>query len=99
MIWSRFKEPAGIYGGGGGGGGGAPKRNVFLDSNFANPTIKKSKDFLPNLKYQLKCKYPQLSHITHVLYHFCDMNLITACAIFCRAKKKYVGFRFLLIKT
>jgi hypothetical protein len=40
----------------------------------------------------LKSKYPPLaknvtkgynSVVTHVLYHFCDMSLITACAIFC----------------
>jgi hypothetical protein len=32
----------------------APKRNVFLGKNFADPTIKKSKYVLPNHKYQLK---------------------------------------------
>jgi hypothetical protein len=51
--------------------------------------------FLPNLKYQLKNKYPPLaknftkgyhSIVTHVLYHFCDMSLIIACAIFCSLK-------------
>jgi hypothetical protein len=51
--------------------------------------------FLTNLKYQLKNKYPPLaknvtkgyhSVITHALYHFCDMSLITACAIFCSLK-------------
>jgi hypothetical protein len=26
--------------------------NVFLGENFADPTIKESKKFLPNLKYQ-----------------------------------------------
>jgi hypothetical protein len=26
------------------------------------------------------------SVVTHVLYHFCDMSLITACAIFCSLK-------------
>jgi hypothetical protein len=31
---------------GGGGGGLAPKRNVFLGKNFADPTIKKSKHIL-----------------------------------------------------
>jgi hypothetical protein len=68
----------------------APKRNVFLGKNFADPTIKKSKYVLPNHKYQLKNKYPPLAKnftkgyclvVTHVLYHFCDMSLITACAI------------------
>jgi hypothetical protein len=29
-----------------------PKGNVFLGENFADPTIKESKKFLPNLKYQ-----------------------------------------------
>jgi hypothetical protein len=85
-----------IYGWGGGGRGAvAPKRNVFRGKNFANPTIKKSKIWLPNLKYQLKNEYPPLaknftkgyhSVVTHVLYHFCDMSLITACAIFCSLK-------------
>jgi hypothetical protein len=32
----------------------APKRNVFLDENLAAPTIKKSKQFYHNLKYQFK---------------------------------------------
>jgi hypothetical protein len=50
----------------------------------------KSKNNLPSLKYQLKNKYPPLaknftngyrSVVTHVLYHFCDMSLMTACAI------------------
>jgi hypothetical protein len=59
------------------------------------PTIKKLKKYLPNLKYPLKNKYPPLakkftkgyhSVVTHVLYHFCDMSLITACAIFCSLK-------------
>jgi hypothetical protein len=36
------------------GGAGGTEENVFLDINFADPTIKKSKYiFLPNLKYQL----------------------------------------------
>jgi hypothetical protein len=26
------------------------------------------------------------SVVTHVIYHFCDMSLITACAIFCSLK-------------
>jgi hypothetical protein len=39
---------------GGGGGGGAPKRIVFRGKIFADPTIKKSKIWLPNLKYQFK---------------------------------------------
>jgi hypothetical protein len=56
--------------------GVAPKRNVFLGKNLPYPTIKKSKIFLPKLKYQLKNKYPPLaktftkgyhSVVTHVL--------------------------------
>jgi hypothetical protein len=52
-----------IYGGGGGGGGGvAPKRNVFRGKYFSDPTrVKKSKIWLPNLKYQLKNEYPPLA--------------------------------------
>jgi hypothetical protein len=73
----------------------APKRNVFRGKNFADPTIKKSKIWLPNLKYQLKNNYTPLaknvtkgyhSVVTHVLYHFCDTSFITACAIFCSLK-------------
>jgi hypothetical protein len=73
----------------------APKRNVFRGKNFADPTIKKTKIWLPNLKYQLKNKDPPLaknvtkryhSVVTHVLYHFSDMSLITACEIFCSLK-------------
>jgi hypothetical protein len=30
----------------------------LFDINFAHPTIKKSKHFLVNLKYQLKNQYP-----------------------------------------
>jgi hypothetical protein len=36
----------------------APKRNVFRVKNVADPTIKKTKIWLPNLKYQLKNNYP-----------------------------------------
>jgi hypothetical protein len=86
---------------GGGGGGGAPKRNVFLGKNFANPTTKNAKSFLANLEYELKNKYPPLSQnkrdtvqdkgpgdevvVTLVLYHFCHMHLISA--IFCSLKQ------------
>jgi hypothetical protein len=64
--------------------GVAPKRNVFLRNNFADVV-------LPNLKYQLRNEYPPLTKcyhlfVTHVLYHFCDMSLITACGIFCNLK-------------
>jgi hypothetical protein len=41
--------------------GVAPKRNVFSGKNFADPTIIKSKIFLPNLKYQFQNKYPPLA--------------------------------------
>jgi hypothetical protein len=34
--------------------GVAPKRNVLLGTNFADPTIKKSKKISPNLKYKFK---------------------------------------------
>jgi hypothetical protein len=41
---------------------------VFIGKNFADPSIKKSKKILPNLKYQLKNKYQkdtiQLSHMS-----------------------------------
>jgi hypothetical protein len=40
---------------------GSTEENVFLGKNFADPTIKKSKHFLPNLKYQLKNYYPPLA--------------------------------------
>jgi hypothetical protein len=48
--------------------------------------IQPLKFFSANLKYQLKYKYPPLAKdvtkgycpvVTHVLYHFCDMSLIT----------------------
>jgi hypothetical protein len=48
-----------------------------------------------DIKYQLKNKYPPLAEnvakgyrsvVTHVLYHFCDTSLITACEIFCSLK-------------
>ena len=72
-----------------------PKKNVFLVKNVLIQPLKSQKNVLPNLKYQLKNKYPLLaktftkgyhSVVTHVLYHFCDMSLITACAIFCSLK-------------
>jgi hypothetical protein len=47
----------------------APKTNVFLDKNVADPTIKKSKNILPNLKYQLKNKYPPLAKKLTKGYH------------------------------
>jgi hypothetical protein len=70
--------------------GVAPKRNLFRGKNFAQP-LKKVKNLITHLKYQLKNKYPPLaknftngydSVLTHVLCHFCDMSLITACDIF-----------------
>jgi hypothetical protein len=58
--------------------------------------LKRQNFSLPNLEYQIKNKYPPLaknftnwryhSVVTHVLYHFCDMSLITACAIFSSVK-------------
>ena len=75
--------------------GVAPKRRVFLRKKFADPTIKKTKKFFFNLKYQLKNKYPPLTEnltkgyhsvVPHVLYNFCDTSLITVCAIFCSLK-------------
>jgi hypothetical protein len=76
--------------------GPPPKIDIFLGKNFADPTIiKKTKKISPNLKYQSQNKYPPLvknftkeynSVVTHVLYHFCDTSLITACAIFCSLK-------------
>jgi hypothetical protein len=57
--------------------------------------LKGQKFILSNLKYQLKNKYPPVtknftkgyhSGVTHILYHFCDMSLTTACAIFCSLK-------------
>ena len=70
-----------------------PKRDFFLGENFSWSNHQKvKKKCLPNLKYQLKNKYPSLaknftkgyhSVVTHVLSHFCDISLITACAIFC----------------
>ena len=52
---------------------------------IADPIIKKSKKVLTNLKYQLKNNYPKTlwkegyhSVVTHVLYYFCHMSLITA---------------------
>jgi hypothetical protein len=49
--------------------------------------LKSKKNILPNLKHQLKNKYTPLaknftkgyrSVVTHALYNFCDMSLITA---------------------
>jgi hypothetical protein len=57
--------------------------------------LKKLKYFVPNLENQLKNKYPPLgknvtegyhSLVTHVIYHFCDTSLITACAIYIQCK-------------
>jgi hypothetical protein len=72
--------------GGGGGGGGWHRREMFFLAN-----IWLIQPLKVNLKYQLKYKYPPLakdvtrgyySVVTHVLYYFCDMSVITACAIF-----------------
>jgi hypothetical protein len=71
--------------------GVASKRNGFLGKNFVYPTIKEFQNFFPNLKYQLKNKYPPLAKnftkgyrsvvtlmpfTTSVTRH---MSLITAC--------------------
>ena len=92
-----------------GGGGGGPKENVFLGKNFADPTIKKSKTFLLNFKYNFKNKYPPLtknftkgyhSVVTHVIYHFCDMSLTTACVIFLQSEVSYMlSEHFLSLET
>jgi hypothetical protein len=67
----------------------------FVAKILLTQPLKSQKFELPNLKYQLKNKYPPLaknftkryhSVVTHVLYHFCDMILITACEIFCSLK-------------
>jgi hypothetical protein len=63
--------------------GGTAKRNVFRGKDFADPTIKKSRIWLPNLKYQ---NINTHSFVTHVLYHFCDTSLIMVCEIFCSLK-------------
>ena len=79
-----------IYSGGGGGGGWHRREMFFLiGKKFSDPTIKKPKKILANLKYQLKNKYLALANnftkgyhsvVTNVLYrqyHFCDMSLTT----------------------
>jgi hypothetical protein len=66
----------------------------FVAKFFADSNIKKSQIWLPNLKYEFKNKYPPLAKnftkgyhsVTHVLYHFCDMSLITDCKFFCSLK-------------
>ena len=49
----------------------------------------------PQISINITNKYPPLaknvtkgyhSVVTHVFYHFCDMNLITACGIYCSRK-------------
>jgi hypothetical protein len=67
----------------------------FLVKRFLIQPLKGQKFILSNLKYQLKNKYPPVtknftkgyhSVVIHVLYHFCDMSLTTAYAIFCSLK-------------
>jgi hypothetical protein len=53
----------------------APKRNIIRGKNFADPTIKKSKMWLPNLKYQLRNKYPPLVKIPFSC-HICPLPLL-----------------------
>ena len=88
---SSAKGPFIIY------GGGWHRREMFFVAKILlTQPLKKSKILLPNLKYQLKNKYPPLaknftkgchSVVTYyVLYHFCDMSLITDCEIFCSLK-------------
>ena len=60
-----------VGGGAGGGGGGALERNVCLGKNFAYPTIRKSYFCIPNLKYQLKSKYPPLAKLCKRLAFMC----------------------------
>jgi hypothetical protein len=56
---------------------------LLWGKNFVNPTIKKSKTiFYPTSKTSQK----DTIQLSHILYHFCDMSLITACAIFCSLK-------------
>jgi hypothetical protein len=71
----------------------APKRNVFLGKHFANPTInlKSPKKIYPTSKintHPWPKTLPKVYHsvVTHVLYHFCDTSLITACVIFSSLK-------------
>ena len=67
----------------------------FVAKILLTQQLKSQNIWLPNLKYQLKNKYPPLaknftkeyqSVVTYVLYHFCDMSLITVCEIFCSLK-------------
>jgi hypothetical protein len=77
-------------------GGGWHRREMFFVAKILlTQPLKRSKIWLPNLKYQLKNKYPPLaknftkgwhSVVTYVLYLFCDMSLITDCEIFCSLK-------------
>ena len=73
--------------------GGWHRREMFFLVKILLIQPLKSRNFsLPNLKYQLQNKYPLLaknftnrryhSVVTHNVYHFCDMSLITACAKF-----------------
>jgi hypothetical protein len=85
----RPKGPVIIYGVGG------TNEKCFSWQNFADPTIKKSKIWLPNLKYQLKNKYPPLaknftkgnhSVVTHacplpLLWHEFDNGLWKFCSL------------------
>ena len=68
-----------------GGGRGALNINVFLGKNCANPTIKKSKHFLPNLKYQLQKLIPMhpcpknMKRDAVVTRVFCSLNFHVLC--------------------
>jgi hypothetical protein len=80
-----------IYGGGGGGGGSWHRRELFfLVKVLPIQPLTSQKKFYPTLN--INSPWPKNftkgchSVVTHGLYHFCDMSLITACAIFCSLK-------------
>jgi hypothetical protein len=50
--------------------GVATKKQFFLGKHFADPTIKKFTNFSPNLKYQLKNKYPPLAKSCRTCHTF-----------------------------
>jgi hypothetical protein len=75
--------------------GVAPKKNVFRGKILLTQPLKRQKFDYPTSVSIVKNNYPPLaknvtkryhSVVTHVLYHFCDMSLITACEIFCSLK-------------
>jgi hypothetical protein len=84
LLHSSAKGPVIIYGGGGGGGGGGrgggggggTEEKCFSCQKCCCPTIKKSKIWLPNLKYQLKNKYPPRSDC-RIPVHFWRPHLLS----------------------